>query len=139
MRVHYPIFRTKDRDSYQRSIIKACAGDNYEFGPAARTSVHPYVQALSQGGRVEVDERSYEACVVYERPVLGVYDVREKVDDNDFTEYYDGQDEYDIQMIKTWGGTWSEYGGAQAQTDWASLLNYINTNNMGDPHAFAYG
>lgn len=138
--VHYPIFRTKDRDSYQRLIIKACAGDNYEFGPGQPAHIRdPYVQALSQVGELKVDERSYEACVVYVNgQYWGVYDVREKVDDNDFTEYYYGQDEYDIQMIKTWGGTWSEYGGAQAQTDWASLLNYINTNNMGDPTAFAY-
>ncbi|MBK6627642.1 MAG: CotH kinase family protein [Flavobacteriales bacterium] len=138
--IHYPIFRTKDRDSFQRLIVKAAAGDNYEFGPGQPTHIRDaYVQALSQVGNLRVDERSYEPCVVYiNGQYWGVYDLREKVDDSDFTRYYYDQGEYDIQFIKTWGGTWSEYGGAQAQTDWDAMRNFIATNNMGDPTAFAY-
>jgi PKD repeat protein len=60
----------------------------------------------------------------------GVYEIREKVDDSDFTDYYYDQDVPDIQFLKTWGGTWSEYGGAQAQTDWDDLKNYIVGNDM---------
>ncbi len=138
--IHYPVFRTKTRDSYQRLIIKAAAGDNYEFGPGQPAHIRdPYVQALSQMGGLRVDERSYEPCVVYANgQYWGVYDMREKVDDHDFIGYYYDQDEYDIQFIKTWGGTWSEYGGAQAQNDWDALRTFIATNNMGDPAAFAY-
>ncbi len=138
--IHYPIFRTKDRDEYQRLIIKAAAGDNYEFGPGQPAHIRDaYVQALSQVGNLRVDERSYEPCVVYiNGQYWGVYDLREKVDDSDFTRYYYDQGEYDIQFIKTWGGTWSEYGGAQAQADWDALRTFIATNNMGDPTAFAY-
>lgn len=138
--IHYPIFRTKDRDEYQRLIVKAAAGDNYEFGPGQPAHIRDaYVQALSQVGNLRVDERSYEPCVVYiNGQYWGVYDLREKVDDSDFTRYYYDQGEYDIQFIKTWGGTWSEYGGAQAQADWDALRTFIATNNMGDPTAFAY-
>ncbi len=137
--IHYPVFRTKDRDKYQRLIIKAAAGDNFNFGPGQPAHIRDaYVQALSQTGNLRLDERSYEPAVLYVNgQYWGVYDMREKVDDHDYTRYYYDQDEFNVQMLKTWGGTWSEYGGAQAQTDWDDLRNYINSNNMGDPVAFA--
>jgi hypothetical protein len=133
--IHYPVFRTKDRDKYQRLIIKAAAGDNLNFGPGQPAHIRDaYVQALSQTGELRLDERSYEPAVLYVNgQYWGVYDMREKVDDHDYTRYYYDQDEFNIQMLKTWGGTWSEYGGGQAQTDWDNLRNYINSNNMGDP------
>ena len=138
--LHYPIFRTKSRDKYQRVIVKAAAGDNLTFGPGQPAHIRDaYVQALSQVGGLAVDERSYEPAVLYlNGDYWGVYDLREKVDDADFTKTYYDQDENNLQYLKTWGGTWSEYGGAQAQTDWDNLRAYINANNMGDPTAFAY-
>lgn len=138
--IRYPVFRTKDREKYQRLIIKASAGDNFNFGPGQPAHIRDaYVQALSQTGGLAVDERSYEPAVLYVNgQYWGVYDVREKVDDHDFTNYYYDQDKFNIQMLKTWGGTWSEYGGGQAQADWDALRTYINSNNMGDPTAFAY-
>lgn len=138
--INHEIFRTKTRDRYQRLIIKAAAGDNYEFGPGQPAHIRDaYVQALSQVGKLHLDERSYEPCVFYiNGQYWGVYDVREKVDDADFTSYYYDQTEWTTQFLKTWGGTWSEYGGPQSQTDWDALVNFIMTNNMGDPTAFAY-
>lgn len=138
--IHYPIFRTKDRDKFQRLIIKAAAGDNFNFGPGQPAHIRDaYVQALSQTGNLRLDERSYEPAVLYVNgQYWGVYDMREKVDDHDYTRYYYDQDEFNIQMLKTWGGTWSEYGGAQAQTDWNTLRDYIMNNDMGDATAFAY-
>ncbi|MBK7383603.1 MAG: CotH kinase family protein [Flavobacteriales bacterium] len=138
--IHYPIFAMSDRDEFQRVIVKAAAGDNYEFGPDQPAHIRDaYVESLSQEGNLKLDERTYEACVVYiNGQYWGVYEIREKVDDADFTKYYYGQGEYDVQFLKTWGGTWSEFGGAQAQTDWDALRAYIMGNNMGDPTAFAY-
>lgn len=138
--IHYEIFRTKDRDKFQRLIIKAAAGDNYDFGPGQPAHIRDaYVQALSQVGGLALDERSYEPAILYMNgQYWGVYDMREKVDDHDFTRIYYNQGKYDIQMLKTWGGTWSEYGGAQAQTDWNALRNFIANNDMGDPANFEY-
>lgn len=138
--IHYPIFRGKSRQKYQRLIIKALAGDNCPFGPGQPAHIRdPYVQALSQTGDLHLDERSYEPCVLYMNgQYWGVYDMREKVDDADFTKYYYDQDANNIYCIKTWGGTWNEFGGAAASNDWNALLAYINANNMGDPTAFAY-
>lgn len=135
----YQIFHRKDRDKFQRVILKAGANDNY---PAETGGAHmrdAYCHDLSQKGRLNLDERSTEFCIVYVNgQYWGVYDIREKVDDADFTNYYYDQDEPYIQMLKTWGGTWSEYGGTQAQTDWNNLKNYITTNNMAVASNFAY-
>ncbi|MBL8003044.1 MAG: CotH kinase family protein [Flavobacteriales bacterium] len=138
--INYPVFRTKTRDKYQRLIVKAAAGDNLTYGPGQPAHIRDaYVQALSQVGGLALDERSYEPCVLYlNGQYWGVYDMREKVDDADFTKYYYDQGEDDLYFLKTWGGTWSEYGGAAAQADWDALRAFINANNMGDPTAFAY-
>lgn len=138
--IHYPVFRGKDRQKYQRLIIKALAGDNCPFGPGQPAHIRdPYVQSLAQLGNLRLDGRTYEPAVLYVNgDYWGVYDMREKVDDGDyFSKYYD-QGENDVYCIKTWGGTWNEFGGGAAQADWSALLAYINANNMGDAAAFAY-
>ena len=138
--IHYPIFHATDRDKFQRLIIKALAGDNCPFGPGQPAHIRdPYVQSLSQKGDLRLDERSYEPAVLYVNgQYWGVYDMREKVDDSDFFQEYYDQNENTSYMLKTWGGTWSEFGGGAAQADWDALLAYINANDMGDPTAFAY-
>lgn len=136
--IHYPVFHSSPRNKFQRLIIKGGANDNYPFEQGAHIR-DAYVHSLSQSGHLKLDARTYEPCVLYVNgQYWGVYEIREKVDDNDYTrEYYD-QDKYDLQYLKTWGGTWSEYGGPQAQADWNDLRTYIMGNNMGDATAFAY-
>ena len=135
----FKVFRTKNREHFQRLILKAAASDNYPFENGGAHIRDAFVQALSHEGDLRVDERTYEPCIIYVNgQYWGVYEVREKVDDADFTlEYYD-QEENDLQFLKTWGGTWQEYGAPQALADWEALRAYINANNMGDPTAFAY-
>jgi gliding motility-associated-like protein len=138
--IHYPVFRGSSRQKYQRLIIKALAGDNCPFGPGQPAHIRdPYVQSLAQIGGLRLDERSYEPAVLYlNGQYWGVYDMREKVDDADFFQKYYDQDENNVYCIKTWGGTWNEFGGGAASADWNALLNYINSNNMGDATAFDY-
>lgn len=137
--LYFKVFRTKNRDYFQRLIIKAGASDNYPFEGGGAHIRDPFVQALSHESELHLDERTYEPCVVYANgQYWGVYDVREKVDDKDFTAHYYDQEENDLYFLKTWGGTWAEYGGGNATNDWNQLRNYIMTNNMGDAAAFAY-
>lgn len=153
------LFSTKPRTEFQRVILKASAGDNYPFetdgsnqqwgsGAPLEGACHirdQYVHTLSQRGGLNVDERTWEPCILYVNgQYWGVYDLREKVNDNDFMDYYydqyekyDGSTQY-LQYLMTWGGTWSEFGGAQAQTDWDNLRNFITTNNMAVPANFAF-
>ncbi len=136
--IRHKIFHRKNRDEFQRVILKAGANDNYPFANGAHVR-DAYCHDLSQQGKLNMDERSTEFCIVYvNAQYWGVYDIREKVDDADFTDHYYDQDEPYIQMLKTWGGTWSEYGGPQAQTDWNTLANFITTNNMTVPANWAY-
>jgi len=124
------IFRTKDRDKYQRLIIKAAANDNYPFsyGGSGAHIRDAYVQSLSQVADLRMDERSYEPCIVFlNGEYWGLYEVREKVDDIDFTDYYYDQDEGYVDYLKTWGGTWIEYG---TDTGWTNIQNYILSNDM---------
>ena len=136
--MHYPMFRTKNRDEFQRLIIKAAANDNYPFEDGAHIR-DAYIAALSHEAELKVDERTYEPCIVYlNGQYWGVYEYREKYDDKDFTRHYYQQDEFNLQFLKTWGGTWAEYGGVQAENDWDALVQYIMNNNMGTPANFAY-
>lgn len=135
----YKIFSSKNRNEFQRVILKALANDNYPFSNGGAHIRDPYVQTLAQRGDLHLDVRTYEPCVLYVNgQYWGLYDLREKVDDADYIEYYFDTPEKDIQMLKTWGGTWSEYGGSQAQNDWNALRNFITSNNMAIPSNYAY-
>ena len=135
------LFVTKDRDKFQRIILKAAANDNFSFEDGAHIR-DAYVHHLSQIADLRMDERSVAFCIVYlNGDYWGVYDLREKVDDSDFLDYYYDQDELfpgsagDIQYLKTWGGTWTEYGegagpGSAAEDDWDDFVNYVMANPM---------
>ena len=137
--IDHQIFPNKTRTGFQRLILKPGASDNYPFESGGAHIRDALIHTLSQRADMRLDERTWRPCVVYlNGQFWGVYELREKVDDHDFTDYYSDQDEYNIQFLKTWGGTWSEYGGAQAQTDWSALRNYIMNNNMGIAANFTY-
>ena len=49
--------------------------------------IDAYVHSISQIADLRMDERSHEPCIMYVNgEYWGVYDVREKVDDIDFTD-----------------------------------------------------
>lgn len=132
---HEEIFSISDRDEFKAYMFKAAANDNYQSSGGAHIR-DSYVQSLSQVGGLELDERSHESCVLYiNGEYWGVYDVREKVDDWRYTDYYYGQGKYDIDFLKTWGGTWAEYGN---DADWVTLRNFVLTNDMTDAANYEY-
>ncbi|MFK8037560.1 MAG: CotH kinase family protein [Crocinitomicaceae bacterium] len=124
--IQHKIFQNKKRKKYKRVIVKAAANDNVSFEPGGAHIRDAYVHTLSQLGKLRMDERTSRFCILYVNgQYWGVYDIREKVDDVDFTEYY--YDQKDIDFIKTWGNTWAEYGDLN---HWTALFNYINSNSM---------
>ncbi|MEO6038920.1 MAG: CotH kinase family protein, partial [Saprospiraceae bacterium] len=129
-------FPERSRKKFQRLILKAAANDNY---PASNGGAHirdAFVHTLALRGGLDLDVRTNRSCVLYVNgQYWGVYDLREKADDADYTKYYYGQDEFDIDYIKTWGNTWQEYG---SWTDWYTLKSYILGNNMANPANYAY-
>jgi gliding motility-associated-like protein len=142
--VNTKLFVNKSRSSFTRIIIKAAANDNYPAGVGGLTPpAHirdSYCQTLSQRGNLHLDERTWSPAVLYVNgQYWGVYDIREKVDDNDFTGYYYNQGNTDsLEMLQTWGGTWSAYGGATAQNDWNTIKTYITSNSMAVPANYAH-
>jgi hypothetical protein len=54
-------------------------------------------------------------------------------DDHDFTDYYYDQDKNNLQYLKTWGATWTEYGAPNAQPDWDNFVNFVTNNSMAVP------
>ncbi|UKN00532.1 CotH kinase family protein [Paracrocinitomix mangrovi] len=136
--IRHDIFPHKNRDEYQKLIVKAAANDNYPFSNGGAHIRDAAVHTLSQYADLRLDERSSRFGIVYVNgEYWGVYDMREKVDDSDFTDHYYNQDKYDIEFLKTWGGTWAEYGDP-AMTEWNDLVNYITTGDMTDPVQYAY-
>ena len=131
------LFMTKDRDKFQRIIVKAAANDNY---PETNGGAHirdQYVHHLSQLADLRMDERSYQSCIVYlNGDYWGVYDLREKADDHDFTNYYYDQPSGQVDYLKTWGQTWSELpkvgppAAPAVMANWNTIENYITSNPM---------
>lgn len=126
-------FAMSPRSKFQRLILRPAGNDNYPFSSQG-TGAHvrdEYCQHLAERAHMALDVRRTERCVVYVNGgYWGVYSIREKVDDHDYTDYYYGQDKYNIQVIKTWGGTWAEYGGQQAIADWDTIRNFVMNNSM---------
>ncbi|MFN8166583.1 MAG: CotH kinase family protein [Bacteroidia bacterium] len=142
--LQYPLFNLTQRDEFQRVILRAAGDDNY---PAAHHSSNAgsahlrdaYVENLAKQGGLNLDVRTATKAIVYiNGDYWGVYDLREVPDDHDYTNYYYGQDKYHIQYIETWGGTWAEYGGNQALTDWNAFHAYVMGHNMTNPADWDY-
>jgi hypothetical protein len=125
------IFQITDRDEFQRVILRAEGDDNY---PGIDTSAHTrdyIVQSLARHVGASLDVRDPVRCVIYVNgQYWGVYSIRQKVDDHDYTDYMYHQGKYDLQFNMTWGSTWAEYGGQQSLDDWHTLYNYIMSHDL---------
>ncbi len=144
-RLEHRFFETSDRTRFRRLMVKAAANDNFPFEQGGAHIRDSYIQHLSQVAGLDLDERSSTNVLVFVNgQYWGVYDLRERVDDNNFTNFYYGQNyryrESDLylQFLKTWGPTVPHFGNQPALNDWASLRQYVQNNNMGDPAHFAY-
>ena len=137
--IDHQIFPEKTRTKFQRVILKPGASDNYPFETGGAHIRDAFIHTLSLRSDMLLDVRTWRPCVVYlNGQYWGVYEIREKADDHDFTNYYYNQDKFNLQYLKTWGTTWMEYGAPNSQPDWNTLKNYIATNNMGPGPAFDY-
>jgi len=137
--IDHQIFPEKGRSNFQRLILKPGASDNYPFETGGAHIRDALVHTLSIRSDLLLDERTWRPCVVYlNGQYWGIYEIREKADDHDFTDHYYNQDKFHLKYLKTWGGTWEEYGSPNALTDWNALRNFIMTNNMGPGPDFDY-
>ena len=142
--VEHPIFASTTRSNFQKLILRAGGDDNYpaDHRPANAGSAHirdAYIQNMAIEGGLNLDVRRGTKCIVYlNGNYWGIYDIRDNPDDHDYTEFYYGQDKYNLYYIETWGNTWAEYGGANALNSWNSFYSYAMSANMNDPIAYQY-
>ena len=140
--VEAPLFHYSDRDEYQRFMFRNSGDDNY---PAIDDGNHEgsahvrdeFVQTLAQEGGLALDVRGVKRVILFlNGKYWGVYGMREKVVDHDFTDEYYKQDKYDLQYISTWQTTEIEYGGLKALEDWTRLRDFILENDMSLPENY---
>lgn len=127
--MQYQIFHTSPRPSFQRIILKAAASDNYPFQSQPACHLRDaFVQSYAFKIGLHMDGRRFESCILYiNGQYWGVYEIREKVNDPDYTKYYYNQDEDEIDVLSYWGWLIVRYGNAN---DWNNLYNFIMSNNM---------
>jgi hypothetical protein len=130
------LFSYSQRDEYQRIILRASGDDNY---PSVDDGDHEgsthirdeYVHTLVQKAGMHMDVRALERYLVYlNGRYWGVYTIREKPDDHDYTDFTYKQDKFDLQFLKTWGGTWVEYGEDKALQDWIEFKDFVLDNDV---------
>lgn len=136
------LFGYSDRDEYQRIMFRNSGDDNYpainDFEHRGSTHIRDeYVQNLSHLSDLELDRRAVERVVLFlNGEYWGVYGLREKAVDHDYTsEYYD-QGKYEIQYLATWGVTQIEYGDLQALADWENFRNFVLQEDMSVPQNY---
>jgi len=99
--LEHEIFPDKDRDRFQRVILKPGASDNYPFEQGAHIR-DAFIHTLSIRADMKLDERTWRPAVVYlNGNYWGVYEIREKADDHDYADEYYGQDKYNMHYLKT--------------------------------------
>ena len=128
-----------DRNEFQRIILRAAGDDNYPGIDSSALLRDLLVQNTAQINGMHLDVRKGEKCVMYVNgQYWGIYGIREKVSDHDFTEYYYGQDKYNLYYLQLWGSSWAEYGGQAAWNDWNELHDFIKSNDMAVQANFEY-
>lgn len=130
------LFNYSDRTEFQRFMLRASGDDNY---PANNDQDHEgsahvrdeYVQTLAQEGNMKLDLRALERVVVFlNGDYWGVYGLRERPADHDYTKEYYDQGKYDLNYLTTWGNTEAEYGGQRAFDAWEEFRDFILNNDM---------
>lgn len=135
--IYHPLFSMKDRPNYDVIIMRAGGSDNYPAFPGLPT-VHfrdGFGQTAAQLANTELDARTFEHQITFlNGQYWGVYELRERVD-KDYTEYYYGQEERFVDLMKYWGGLEEQYGSSAA---WFALHNFITTNDMSNQINYDY-
>ena len=136
--VNAPLFSYSKRDNYQKFMFRNSGDDNYpaisDFEHEGSTHIRDeYVQTLAMEGRMKLDQRAVERVILFlNGKYWGVYGMRERPVDHDYTDEYYDQGKYDIQYLTTWSTTEIQYGGQRALNEWENLRDFILQNDMSD-------
>lgn len=138
--INASLYKTSQRDKFSVVILKSGASDNYPYATtnAGWISCHirdVFCHTLAQKHDLNLDYRRYEPCALYlNGQYWGLYEMRERVDE-DYCKYYYDVDEENLDMLRFWGGMIYDSG---TNTDWCALNDYMNVNNLSNDAAYAY-
>ncbi len=133
--INKKMFYTSPRKKFKWLIFKAAASDNFPDGgsnPPSRCAHirDAYDQTLAEKFNLNLDVRRMDHCLMFVNgQYWGVYEYREKVDEDYFDYYYDQPEEY-VDNLKYWGALNIANG---SDTAWNNLYNYVVANNMTVP------
>lgn len=126
--IEIPLFASTERDHFKRLIFRAAGSDNFPYSQTQSHIKDALCQILSHNADLNIDSRSCEHCVVYiNGEYWGIYEMREKVDDIDYFQEYYNADPADVTFLKTWGGTWAEYGMLE---DWNDITGMVEAGEF---------
>lgn len=132
--IDYQIFPSTPRTKFQRFMLKAGASDNYPFTGGSGGGCHlrdAFIQSLAEVADMKVDLRRNDHCAVYiNGQYWGLYEIREKMNDPDYTEYYWNQEEADLDLLSFWGGLNVRFGSPD---DWNDLYATIMSTDLSVP------
>ncbi len=130
------LFSFSERDEYQKFMFRNSGDDNYPAmeGADHEGSTHirdEFVQTLTLEGGMHLDTRAVERAVLFlNGKYWGLYGLRDRPVDHDYTKEYYKQGKYDLHFLTTWGSTEAQYGGEAAFDDWEQIREFILNNDM---------
>jgi gliding motility-associated-like protein len=127
-KINYQLFPNRTRTNFDVVIMKAAGSDNYPASTSSAAHIRDgFIQSLAQEDELHVDTRTYRSIAIYiNGDYWGIYELRERVD-SDYTEYYYGQEEENVDMLEYWGALNVRYG---SDTEWNNLYNYMMANDL---------
>ena len=113
------LYQVKNRDEYQRMIIKAAANDNYPFEPGAHIR-DAYVHTLSHLAELALGRKDQRKLHRTSTDSIGEFTSTAKRWTTSISRRVLRPASHYVDFLKTWGGTWEEYGSGD---DWYDLVN----------------
>ncbi len=125
----YPLFADRSLISYRRLVLRTGGQD------AANTTLRDALGSQMLSGQMSIERGAWRPTVVYVNGEFwGVYNLREKMDEDLIENHYGLDEETDFDAL---GETGNEIlAGSNAR--WNEFYNYIKTHDPADPAVYAY-
>ncbi|CAN1576540.1 Chitobiase/beta-hexosaminidase C-terminal domain containing protein [Spirosomataceae bacterium] len=135
------LFKLSERDSFQKVMFRPSGDDNYPDGSGTKGGgAHlrdAFIQNLVKKSDMQLDVRTGEKMILYiNGKYWGVYELRERVNDRDFIDFYYSHDRKDIQMLTTWGATTSKFNKSEALDYWEDLHLFVKEHDLSIPENY---
>jgi hypothetical protein len=135
------LFKLSERDRFQKVMFRPSGDDNYPDGSGTKGGgAHlrdAFIQNLVKKSDMQLDVRTGEKMILYiNGKYWGVYDLREKINDRDYTDLYYNQDRKDVQMLMTWGTTESKFDKPEALDYWEDVHLFVKDHDLSIPENY---